>query len=85
MKYLVTLSIVLLSITSACKSAPEGFCDCLKKGEALDVTTQEVLTGEASKDTKRKMLELRKVKKKACAKFETSSGPQMREWREACD
>ncbi len=85
MKHLAILSIILISIASSCKSAPEGFCECLEKGEELNAKTQEVLSGRASEETKRKMLKIRKEKKKMCAQFENASGPQMREWKKACE
>lgn len=76
--------IILTVFVSSCSSAPEGFCDCLKKGEELNVQTQAVLAGRASDDVKKKMIKLRAEKNKACANFVNSSGTEMRSWQEAC-
>ncbi len=76
--------ILLTLLFAACNSTPEGFCDCLEKGEALNTKTNEVLRGKASEEVKREMIALRKEKNEACAKFQTTSGTEMMEWKKGC-
>jgi hypothetical protein len=76
--------IIFTILLTSCSSAPEGFCDCMKKGEELNVQTQAVLAGRASDDMKRKMIKIRAEKNKACENFLNSSGTDMRKWQEAC-
>ena len=85
MKKLLILAILFSLVIASCKSAPEGFCDCMEKGKELDKQTKIILQGEASLEAKKKMVEIRKEKKKVCAPFENSNGNEMREWRKACD
>jgi hypothetical protein len=68
-----------------CSSAPEGFCECLEKGEELNQITNEVLSGDLSNKKKDEMLQARKEKEKACATFITASGNEMREWKKSCE
>lgn len=74
----------LIFLLAACSTAPDGFCDCMKKGEELNRQTQLVLNGNATEATKRKMIQIRNEKKKVCLDFETASGPEMKKWQEAC-
>lgn len=80
MKKFLFISLVLAS----CSSAPEGFCDCLEKGEQLNKITNEVLSGDLSNAKKDEMLKTRKEKKKLCAAFERAHGAEMREWKKSC-
>ena len=81
MKKILFATLILVG----CKSAPEGFCDCLEKGENLNRITNEVLSGDLSNAKKEEMLKARKEKEKVCAKFINSKGEQMREWQKECE
>jgi hypothetical protein len=72
-------------ILVSCNSAPDGFCDCLAKGEELNKITNEVLSGDLSNVKKEALLKARKEKEKVCAPFATTNGTEMREWKKACE
>ncbi len=81
MKKILFVSLILVG----CNSAPEGFCDCLEKGEQLNSITNEVLSGDLSNAKKDQMLKTREEKKKLCAPFENANGGEMREWKKSCE
>jgi len=71
-------------ILASCSSDPEGFCECLEKGEQLNKVTNEVLSGDLSNAKEEEMLKIRQEKNKFCASFGNTSGSQMREWEKSC-
>lgn len=81
MKKILFATLILVS----CKSAPEGFCDCLEKGESLNRITNEVLSGDLSDAKKEEMLQARKEKEKSCQPFINAKGKEMREWQKECE
>ena len=72
-------------ILVGCNSAPEGFCECLEKGEQLNKITNDVLSGNLTNAKKNEMLKIRAEKKKLCMPFENTKGTEMREWKKSCE
>jgi hypothetical protein len=81
MKFLLLSALII----SSCTSAPDGFCDCLEKGEKLNLISHEILEGKNSDSNIAKMKEMKALKKEACAPFQTASGKSMIDWQKACE
>jgi hypothetical protein len=78
----VSLNLVLLIVS--CNQAPKNFCDCLEASDQVNVSSNKVLSGSTDEESKRKLIESRKVKKIKCADYVEAGGNKMREWKKDC-
>ena len=83
----LTLTVVLASsfLIGCSSGAPDGFCECLEKSEALNAVAQQVLLGNDTQEKGQDLMRLREEKAEMCQDFEASSGADMIEWRKECE
>lgn len=76
---------IALIAFSSCSSKDKQFCKCLEAGEKLNNFASELLERGATKEDEAKIKELREVKDKECANYQTMGGEEMKKKQAECN